>query len=295
MLTAVFAMPAFMVEAASTTVTGVPLGGTAFGAGCSTFHLVLTGVDQDDVVTSASVTIPGVGTVALTIIDGTGPTAHFSLTGVTLAQINQSGVTGSFTANTGANGVFHYNNFNRSGCLVSATSTPTNTATPTKTPVPPTNTPTPTKTPVPPTNTPTATPTNTPPPNKIFTKTVTSVNGSAPVGSPAQVTPGSTVVFTVFANGLLPSTGGYAFVEHVPAFAVFSGIDPLGTPTEPTLPVSGPNDVTLPNNTSDGAGTITRVLTFTISPSAPCGTTITNTITFVNVPDATASVQVVCP
>src|SRR5215471_5608313 len=261
MLTAVFAMPAFMVEAASTTVTGVPLGGTAFGAGCSTFHLVLTGVDQDDVVTSASVTIPGVGTVALTIIDGTGPTAHFSLTGVTLAQINQSGVTGSFTANTGANGVFHYNNFNRSGCLVSATS--------------------------PPTNTPTATPTNTPPPNKIFTKTVTSVNGSAPVGSPAQVTPGSTVVFTVFANGLLPSTGGYAFVEHVPAFAVFSGIDPLGTPTEPTLPVSGPNDVTLPNNTSDGAGTITRVLTFTISPSAPCGTTITNTITFVNVPDAT--------
>src|SRR5204863_5639649 len=96
----------------------------------------------DDVVNSGSITIPGVGTRTLTVTNGTGPTAHFTLSGVTAAQINQSGITATFNVNLGADGVFHFNNFNRSGCLAPATSTPTPTKTPTKTPVPPTATPT---------------------------------------------------------------------------------------------------------------------------------------------------------
>jgi len=200
-----------------------------------------------------------------------------------------------------------------------ATNTATPTKTPTNTPVPPTNTPTPTKTPtntpVPPTNTPTATntptntptatntptktptsiptPTNTPVPGKTFTKTVTMVNGAPPVGSPAQVPPGGGVVYEIHVDGLTPG-GGYQFTDHVPAGATFTEVLEL-SPTTPPLPQMGPADVRVENLTTDGSGSLTVHIIFQIADNVPCGTVITNSASFFNVPDATASVVVTCP
>jgi hypothetical protein len=184
------------------------------------------------------------------------------------------------------------------------TNTPTNTptATPTNTPTntptsTPTNTPTNTPTSTPtstPTNTPTSTPTSTPTPTKLFSKTVLLVDGVAPTGSPAQVAPGSTVVFRVVAGGLTPDLAGFAFTEHVPGGLTLTAVDPTGTPTDPVIGagLAGPVDVLLPNNQTDDQGSFTRDFTFTVT--APCGSTVTNTATFVNVPPASASIQVVC-
>jgi hypothetical protein len=186
--------------------------------------------------------------------------------------------------------------------------TKTPTSTPTNTPVPPTNTPTstPTNTPVPPTNTPTSTPTNTPvpptktptptpPPSKTITKSVTLVDGAAPVGSPAHVGQGSSLVYDIVVSGLPASTGGWSVVDHVPANTTFVAIDPSGTPTDPATPVSGPNDTTIANITTNDAGAFTLRLQFQVSSSATCGSTITNSVSIGFLPDATADVLVVCP
>jgi hypothetical protein len=160
-----------------------------------------------------------------------------------------------------------------------ATNTPTKTATPTNTA---TNTPTKTATPITPT-----------PTGKSFTKTVVLVNGSPPVGSPAQVPSGSTVVYEIVVHGVTPNLGGFHLTDHVPAGATFVAVEPLGTPTDPSLPVVGPADVTLPNIQSDDTGSFTVRFTFQIAGA--CGSTITNSASFPLTPDATAAVRVVCP
>ena len=165
-----------------------------------------------------------------------------------------------------------------------ATSSPTSTATKTSTPTNTlTNTPTRTATPVTPT-----------PTGKSFTKTVVLVNGNPPVGSPAQVAPGSTVVYQIVVTGVTPNLGGFEVTEHVPTGTTFVAVEPPGTPTNPSLPVTGAADVTISNITSDGAGSFTLRVTLQISGAASCGSTITNSASFPLTPNATAPVQVVC-
>jgi hypothetical protein len=124
---------------------------------------------------------------------------------------------------------------------------------------------------------------------------VTSVNGTATSVDNAQVTVGSTVQFTLVATGLTPGQAGYSIVDTYPAGMTLIAVDPAGTPINEGLGNPGPATATMPNNTADGSGTLTRVLTFQITGG--CGTTLVNSATWFGLPafTDTASVTVVCP
>jgi hypothetical protein len=253
------------------------------------WHWIINQIDDESQApASIRVTFSPGGTVNVPLEKATpGVVAHYTFTGNLSSTV------------TNATAVI-YSAWDGRFVLSCPEATPTPTKTPTATPTnTPTNTPTATPTNTP-TKTPTATPTNTPTntptpvPDKLH-KTVLLVDGASPVGSPAQVHPGSTVVFRIVVTGLTPNLGGFSITDHVPANTTLTAIDPAGTPTDQPLPFVGPGDVTLPNNQTDGAGSFTRDLTFTISAAAPCGSTITNSVSLVLAADATASVQVVCP
>jgi hypothetical protein len=252
------------------------------------WHWIINQLDDKSLAPAfISVTFSTGGTVQVPLDKVTSGTAHY----VSTLHLTDGAVVTNATAEI-------YSTWD-GRFVLSCPAMPTPTNTPTNTPTPtPTNTPTNTPTPTP-TNTPTPTPTNTPTPTptptKTFTKTVLLVDGKSPVGTPAQVSPGSTVVYQLVVTGLTPNLGGFSVTDHVPANTTFVAIDPAGTPTDPVLPVAGPSDVTMPNNTTDGAGSFTRLLTFEVSGTAPCGSTITNTASLALTPDATVDVLVVCP
>jgi hypothetical protein len=264
----------------------------------SQWHWVITGLSSASLApTSISVTFSPGGTVQVPLDKVTGSTAHYSTT----LHLTDGAVVTNATAQIYST---WSGNFVQSCPAATATPTPTNTptATPTKTPTAtptktPTNTPTATPTSTPtntPTATPTNTPTNTPTPGKTMRKTVVLVNDKTPVGSPAQVAPGSTVAYDVTVTGLPPTTGGFSFVDNVPANETWVGA-PAGAPITPPLPVVGPGSATMENITTDDTGSFTVRLTFQISGSAPCNSTITNSVSmFEGGLTASGDVVVIC-
>src|SRR6185312_8805645 len=100
--------------------------------------------------------------------------------------------------------------------------------------------------------------------------------------------------YDIVVTGLPAGTGGFSVVDHLPASTTLVAVDPPGTPTNPLVPVPGPAGVTISNITTDGAGTFTLRVTLVVSSGATCGSTITNTVSIGFIPDASASVAVVC-